>query len=89
MIDEEIKELVEELFFYYKDDNWLTVKKYLVRYLHPNLRKKFTTRHPKTKKHTINLYEEEIIKYYYKEYNILLRLYDEDTHKEEEVNNKK
>jgi hypothetical protein len=84
-IDKEIIELLEDLNQFYKDDNWLTVKKFLVRYLNPILRKKFTTRNFKTKKHTLNLFEKEIITYYYKSFNIQLRLYDEDLHKEEEI----
>lgn len=86
MIEKEIIELIDEIFFYYKDDNWLVVKKYLLRYSNPSIRKNFTTRHPKTKKHTVNLYEKEIINYCYENYNILLRLYDEDKHSQEDTN---
>jgi len=88
-IEESVKELLEDLNEYYKEDNWLIVKKFLVLHLNPMIRKNFTTRHHKTKKHSLNLYEKNIIKYYYENYNIKLRLYDEDRHKEEITSNKK
>jgi len=87
-IETSVKELLSDLNEYYKEDNWLTVKKFLVLYLNPMIRKNFTTRHHKTKKHSLNYYEKNIIKYYYKKYNIKLRLYDEDTHKEKITSNK-
>jgi len=81
-MNEKIVELLEDLFEYYKDDNWLIVKKFLLKYLHPDIRKKFTTRHNKTKKHTLNDFEEKIIEYYYIRFDIRLKLYEKDKHKE-------
>jgi hypothetical protein len=82
MLDIKIIELLEDLSEYYKEDNWLTVKKFLLKYLHPDIRKQFTTRHSKTKKHSLNAFEIEIINYYYNRFNVRLKLYEEDTHKE-------
>ena len=81
-MNEKIIELLEDLFEYYKDDNWLIVKKFLLKYLHPDIRKKFTTRNSKTKKHTLNDFEEKIIEYCYTKFDIRLKLYEKDKHKE-------
>ena len=75
-------ELIGELFEYYKEDNWLKIKKFLVTYLHPDVRKNFSTRHPKTKKHSLNEFEKSLIK---KCQNINKRnivLYEKDKHNE-------
>ena len=82
MLDEKIIELIEDLNEYYKDDNWLIVKKFILKYTHPDVRKNFSTRNNKTKKHTLNNYEKEIIKYYYDRFNIRLKLYEKDKHKQ-------
>ena len=81
-MNKKIIELLEDLSEFYKEDNWLTVKKFLLKYLHPDIRKKFSTRNDKTKKHTLNKFEKSIIDYYYQSYSIRLKLYEEDTHKE-------
>ena len=73
---ESIIELIEELGEYYKGNDWLILKKFLLRYLNPAIRKNFSTRDPKTKKHIINMYEKDIINLYYKIYNIKLVLDD-------------
>ena len=86
MIEEQVLELIHDIAEFYKEDNWLTVKKFLVRYSHPKLRKNFSTRHDKTKKHTINTYEQNIINYYKEKYSVRLRLHEKDKH-EEQVNN--
>ena len=36
---EKILELIEELIEFYHDDDWLVVKKYLLRHTHPKIRK--------------------------------------------------
>lgn len=81
MIDTKIIELLEDLSEYYKENDWLVVKKFLLKYLHPDLRKKFTTRHHKTKKHTLNDFENKVINYYYDRFNVRLELYEKDRHK--------
>ena len=82
-MNENIVELLEDLSEYYKDNNWLTVKKFLLKYLHPDVRKLFSTRHPKTKKHTLNKFEIKVIDYYYINYNVRLELYEKDKHEKE------
>jgi len=80
---EKILELVEELFIYYKEDDWLKVKKYLVRYLHPAIRTLFSTRNSKSKKHQLNSFEKNLIDIIYSKYNRELKLYEKDKHKNE------
>lgn len=79
--EEIIFELIDELFFYYEEDNWLMVKKYIVRYSHPDMRKLFSTRHPKTKKHKLNDVEKYLINKIKTKYNRELKLYEKDKHK--------
>ena len=81
-IPESILELLDEILEYYSENNWLVVKKYVLKYSHPDLRKNFSTRHPKSKKHSINSFEKNIIKYCNNNYNINLVLRKEDTHEE-------
>jgi hypothetical protein len=73
-------ELFEELFEHYQEDNWLVFKKYILRYSHPDIRKKFSTRNDKTYKHTINSFEKSFIKFCFDNYNIRLTLREEDKH---------
>ena len=81
-MNKKIIELLEDLSEYYKEDDWIVVKKFLLKYLHPDIRKNFSTRHSKTKKHRLNEFEEKIISYYYDKFNIRLKLYEKDRHKE-------
>lgn len=71
---EKIVELIKEIGPYYKGHDWLVIKKYLLRYLHPSIRKNFSTRENKTKKHTINEFESIIIDLYYKIFQVKLVL---------------
>ena len=80
---EKIIELIEELLEVWSENNWLTIKKYIVRYSHPDIRKYFSTRHHYTKKHTLNDFEKDLIDFCKKEYNIEFVLRKEDTHHEE------
>lgn len=74
------KETAEDLMFelgeYYNGNDWLVVKKYILKYLYPDLRKKFSTRDKKTHKHTINEYENYLIDIYEKRFNIRLELHE-------------
>jgi hypothetical protein len=45
-------------------DDWVTVKKEVMKSLPPKLRKNFSTRDPKTKEQSLNKFEESIIIYY-------------------------
>jgi hypothetical protein len=71
---ENIVELLDEIGELYEGHDWLLIKKYLLRYLNPSIRRNFSTRDPKSKKHIINLYEEGIIKLYYNKFNVKLVL---------------
>tara|TARA_B100001989_G_C24494657_1_gene441528 strand:+ start:992 stop:1243 length:252 start_codon:yes stop_codon:yes gene_type:complete len=71
---EMITDLLLEIGEYYKDNDWLIIKKYLLRYLKPEVRKNFSTRNPKSKKHIINNYENKIIILYKNLFNVKLVL---------------
>ena len=77
----QIEEIMYEIGDVYKGNDWLVVKKYMLKYSHPTHRKKFSTRDPKTKKHSINDYEENLIYIYYQKYNIRLLLDESKKHK--------
>jgi hypothetical protein len=82
MLEETIKDLLEDISEYYKENDWLVIKKFLLRYSHPSIRKNFSTRHEKTKKHTLNKYELEIINYYNTKHGVRLVLNEKDKHTE-------
>tara|TARA_Y100000310_G_C20010655_1_gene502790 strand:- start:150 stop:401 length:252 start_codon:yes stop_codon:yes gene_type:complete len=71
-----IVELLEEIGDIYDGHDWLIVKKYVLRHIHPQIRKNFSTRDSKTKKHIINSFEEKIISIYYEKFNVKLVLDD-------------
>lgn len=78
-----IKELLDEILEFYNDNNWLIVKKYILRYSHPDVRKYFSTRNSKTKKHILNDFEKQLINYCNNIYGVQLILNKEDEHYEE------
>tara|TARA_Y100000992_G_scaffold289101_1_gene243354 strand:- start:415 stop:684 length:270 start_codon:yes stop_codon:yes gene_type:complete len=78
---EKIIELVKELLEFYKEDDWLILKKYLLRYLHPDIRKYFSTRNSVTKKHKLNDFELSLIEYINNNYRHYLELKEKDTHR--------
>jgi len=45
-------------------DDWVTIKKQVLLNLPPRLRKRFSTRDPKTKEQWLNDFEKELINYY-------------------------
>ena len=45
-------------------DDWVTIKKEIMKGLNPSLRKNFSTRDPKTKEQSLNNFERDIISYY-------------------------
>lgn len=79
--EELIKELMHEIGDVYKGNDWLVVKKYMLRYLAPIHKTNFSTRHHISKKHTLNNFELDLIDKYYKQYNIRLILDENKTHK--------
>ena len=42
-------------------DDWVTIKKIMLRSLHPDLRKSFSTRDKKTKEQSLNEFEKQLI----------------------------
>ena len=58
------------------DDNWMDFKKIMLRTLPPSMRKKFSTRDPKTKKQSLNDFESRMIDAYFDKTGILLKLED-------------
>ena len=60
-----IKESFEFVSTYAGDcDDWVTIKKQVLLNLSPALRKKFSTRDPKTKEQWLNNFEKDMISYY-------------------------
>lgn len=58
MIDYKIEEAIKEVYTFASDvDDFLTIKKQLLKMLPPNLRTNFSTRHPITKKQQTNEFE--------------------------------
>jgi hypothetical protein len=86
--EEKVLELIGELFEYYKDDDWIRIKKFLITYLNPTIRKNFSTRHHKTKKHTLNDFEKSLFKKIEIIYKRKVVLYEKDKHNEV-IENKK
>lgn len=78
--ENEINDLIEELFEFYNGDDWIKVKKYILRYSHPDTRRNFSTRNEKTKKHSLNDFEINLIKDIKNKYNIELELKEKDKH---------
>ena len=56
------------------EDDWMVVKKLLLRSLPPVLRKNFSTRHPKTKLQSLNEFERNLIDIYKGHTGIELRI---------------
>lgn len=61
------------------ESSWLVIKKQLLLSLPHDMRKLFSTRDAKTKKHTINIFEKELIALYEKMTGIKLELQSEQT----------
>ena len=55
-------------------DDWVTIKKEIMKGLHPKLRRNFSTRDPKTKEQSLNNFEKDIITYYKDLTGITLKL---------------
>jgi len=60
-----------------KGDDWMMVKKQLLLSLPASLRKNFSTRHPQTKKQSINEFEASLIDIYEGMTGVRLRLKNE------------
>lgn len=71
------KELIDEIGEFYENNDWLVIKKYILKYLNPIYRRRFSTRDEKTKKHIINDFENSLIEYYFKKFNVRLELHED------------
>tara|TARA_R110002074_G_scaffold82522_2_gene184464 strand:- start:184 stop:468 length:285 start_codon:yes stop_codon:yes gene_type:complete len=63
-------------------DDWVTIKKEIMKGLHPRLRRNFSTRNPKTKEQSLNNFEKDIITYYKGLTGITLKLRSLDERRE-------
>ena len=68
------RELIDEIGEFYEGSDWLVIKKYILKYLNPNYRRRFSTRDEKTKKHIINDFENDLINYYEQQFGTRLKL---------------
>ena len=65
MIPDRIIEQIDFVASYVEDcDDWVTVKKQIMRGIPSHLRKNFSTRDPITKEQWLNQFEEKVINYY-------------------------
>lgn len=76
----ELLDLIDEILPLYDGDDWIKIKKYVVRYSKPDTRKLFSTRHAKTKKHTLNNFEKSLLLTIEDIYKKKLILYKKDRH---------
>ena len=75
MIPDRILEQVKFVASYVCDcDDWVTVKKEVMRGIPSPMRKKFSTRDPRTKEQWLNDFEKDLINYYYRSTGIRLVL---------------
>lgn len=81
-MDEEIKEKINEtiLFVNNETNDWFIIKKLIVNQLNSKSRTKFSRRHYSTKKHIINSFEMEVIKYWEEQTGIKLWINPEKMH---------
>lgn len=81
IVKNKIEELALEIGEVYQENDWLVVKKYILKYLNPKYRSVFSKRNIKTKKHTLNSFEIDLIDFYEKKFNIRLLLDEDKKHK--------
>lgn len=76
MLEEDIKELIDYVTEYVEDtsDDWFRIKVQLVNLFPPKKRSLFSRRHYSTKKHFINDFEKEVMKYWHKKTGIKLKI---------------
>jgi len=82
VFDKEIKDLIDYAAEYIEDttDDWFRVKKQLVNLFPPKKRKLFTRRHYSTKKHVINDFEKEVMKYWCTKTGVELKIDENKMH---------
>ena len=65
MIPDRIIEQIDFVASYAEDcDDWVTIKKQIMRGIPSQLRKNFSTRDPLTKEQSLNQFEQQVINYY-------------------------
>jgi hypothetical protein len=65
MIPQRIKDQIQEVVMYVGDcDDWVTIKKEIMKGIPAALRKNFSTRDPKTKEQWLNDFDKMVINYY-------------------------
>jgi hypothetical protein len=75
IIPDRVVEQLEFVASYVDDcDDWVTVKKEVMRGIPSSLRKNFSTRDPKTKEQQLNKFEKYIIEYWKEKTGINLKL---------------
>ena len=57
-----------------ENDDWMNFKKIMLQTIPPKMRKKFSTRHPKTKKQSLNEFEKRMIDIYFSKTGVKLML---------------
>ena len=61
-----------------EDQDWMCFKKIMLRTLPSRLRKNFSTRHPISKKQSLNSFEKNLINTYYNKTGVMLVLENKD-----------
>ncbi len=56
-----------------EEDDWMSFKKIMLQSLPSAMRKRFSTRNPKTKKQSLNEFEKDMINIYFSETGIFLK----------------
>jgi hypothetical protein len=66
MLKEEHKKLIDEVIYMINNssNDWFFIKKIIVNHFSPKQRKNFSRRHYSTKKHILNSFDKEVIKYW-------------------------
>lgn len=76
-IRNKLETLATEIGEVYKGEDWLVVKKYILKFSSPNHRKFFSTRDNRTKKQTLNEFEKSLIDFYENKFGIRLCIDEE------------
>jgi len=79
-INEKIKDLILEFSQIYKGEDFLELKKYLLKNINPELRKDFSTRDNYSKKHKLNDFEKLIIDNYEQISGVKLKIQNDKLH---------
>lgn len=74
---EKIQDLMIEIGEVYKENDWLVVKKYILKFSSPKHRKFFSTRDHKSKKQTLNKFEISLVDFYENKFGTRLYIDEE------------